>query len=85
MTRYVYMYGKKKDVSKFRAFGYQACMYLNEKRRGKGKHIPRAVEAIKLYIPSTRCAITRPARLFHYVQALLFGDRGQTVFRAVGE
>ena len=67
MTPYMRMYGKKKDISKFRAFGCQAYMYLNEERRGKGKHIPRAVEAInlgfatdhnisgyKLYILSTR-------------------------------
>ncbi len=47
LTQYMRMYGKKKDISKFRAFGYQAYMYLNEERRGKGKHIPRAVEAIK--------------------------------------
>ena len=64
MTPYLYMYGTKKDKSKFRAFGCQAYMYLNEERRGKGKHIPRAVEAgfatdhnisgYKLYIPSSR-------------------------------
>ena len=48
MTPYLSMYGKKKDISKFRAFGCQAYMYLNEERRGKGKHIPRAVEAINL-------------------------------------
>ena len=48
MTPYLCMYGKKKDISKFRAFCCQAYMYLNEERRGKGKHIPRAVEAINL-------------------------------------
>jgi hypothetical protein len=67
LTPYLYMYGKKKDISQFRAFGCQAYMYLNEERRGKGKDIPRAVEAInlcfatdhnisgyKLYIPSSQ-------------------------------
>ncbi len=48
MTLYLYMYGRKKDISKFRAFCCQAYMYLYEQRRGKGKHIPRAVEAINL-------------------------------------
>jgi hypothetical protein len=65
MIPYLYMYERKKDTSKFRAFGCQGSMYLNEERRGKGKHTPRAVEAInlgfatdhnisgyKLYIPS---------------------------------
>jgi hypothetical protein len=71
MTPYLYMYGRKKDISKFRAFGCQAYMYLNEEQRGKGKHIPRAIEAInlgfatdhnisgyKLYISSTRKIVT---------------------------
>ena len=48
MTPYMYMYGRKKDISKFRAFGCQAYMNLNEERRGKSKHIPRADEAINL-------------------------------------
>jgi hypothetical protein len=65
------MHGRKRDVSKFRAFkfGCRAYIYLNEERRGKGGHIPRAVEAInlnlgfapdhnmsayKFYVPSTR-------------------------------
>jgi hypothetical protein len=29
MTPYLYMYGRKEDISKFRAFGCQAYMYLN--------------------------------------------------------
>jgi hypothetical protein len=78
MTLYLCMYGRKKDISKFRAFGCQAYMYhdLNEEQRGKGKHIPRAGEATnlgfatdhnisgyKLYIPSTRkIAISNEAR-----------------------
>jgi hypothetical protein len=40
MTPYLYMYGRKKDISKFRSFGCQAYTDLNEERRGKGKHIP---------------------------------------------
>jgi hypothetical protein len=67
---------RRKVYLKFRAFGCQAYMYLNEERRGKGKHIPRAVEAInlgfatdhsisgyKMYIPSTRkVVISNPVR-----------------------
>ncbi len=48
LTLYMYMYRRKKDISKFRAFGCQAYMHLNGELRGKGKHIPRAVEAINL-------------------------------------
>jgi hypothetical protein len=61
------MCGRKRDVSKFRAFGCKAYIYLHDDQRGKGKPIPRAVEAInlgfatdhnmsayKFYVPSTR-------------------------------
>jgi hypothetical protein len=34
-----------KDVSRFRAFGCRAWVYLNAERREKGKHTPRAQEA----------------------------------------
>jgi hypothetical protein len=77
ITPYLYMYKTKKDISKFRVFGCQAYMYLNEERRGKGKHIPRAVEAInlgfatehnisgyKLYIPSSRKIVISNEVLF---------------------
>ena len=47
-TPWMLMHGKKRDVSKFRAFGCRAYIYLNDERRGKGKHISRAVEAINL-------------------------------------
>ena len=40
------MYGEKKDVSRFRAFGCRAWVYLDKQRREKGKHTPRAKEAI---------------------------------------
>ena len=40
------MYGEKKDVSRFRAFGCRAWAYLDKQRREKGKHTPRAKEAI---------------------------------------
>ena len=66
-TPWMLMHGKKRDVSKFRAFGCRAYVYLNDERRGKGKHIARAVEAInlgfatdhntsayKFYIPESR-------------------------------
>ncbi len=37
-----------KDVSKFRSFGCLAYVYPNDDRRGKGKHIALAVEAVNL-------------------------------------
>ncbi len=40
--------GAPRDVSKFRAFGFRAWDCLSSERRGKGKHTPRAVEAIHL-------------------------------------
>ncbi len=40
------MYGKMKNVSKFRPFGRQAYVNLNEDQRGKGKQIAQAVEAV---------------------------------------
>jgi hypothetical protein len=58
---------KKEDIAKFRAFGCSAYVCLNEEQRGKGRYIPRAVEAINiclatnhnirgynLYIPATQ-------------------------------
>ncbi len=42
------MHGEKKDVSRFRAFGCRAWVHLNSERREKGKHTPRAIEAIHL-------------------------------------
>ena len=47
-TPWMLMHGRKRDVSKFRAFGCRAYIYLDEERRGKGKNIQRAVEAINL-------------------------------------
>jgi hypothetical protein len=48
------MHGEKRDVSRFRAFGCRAWVYLNAERREKGKHTPRAVEAIYLgFEPNT--------------------------------
>ena len=40
------MYGEKKDVSDFRAFGCRAWVYLDKQRREKGKHTTRAKEAV---------------------------------------
>ncbi len=40
------MYGQKKDVSCFRAFGCRAWVYIDPQHRAKGKHTPRAGEAI---------------------------------------
>jgi hypothetical protein len=41
-------YGIKKDVSKFLPFGRRAYMHLNKVRREKGRHAPKAVEAVNL-------------------------------------
>ena len=46
LTPYQAMYGEKKDVSDFRAFGCRAWVHLDKQRREKGKHTPRAKEAI---------------------------------------
>ncbi len=47
-TPFEKMYGIKKDVSKFRPFGCSAYMHLNKDRREKGRHAPKAVEAVNL-------------------------------------
>ena len=47
-TPWMLMHGTKRDVSKFRAFGCRAYVYLNEERRERGKHVVRAIEAINL-------------------------------------
>ena len=46
MTPYQAMYGEKKDVSNFRAFQCRAWVYLDKQRQEKGKHTPRAKEAV---------------------------------------
>jgi hypothetical protein len=48
MTPHMRMYGAKKEISRFRAFGYRAYIYLISERKANGKHIPRAFEAINL-------------------------------------
>ena len=45
MSPYQAMYGEKRVVSDFRAFGCRAWVYLDKQRREKGKHTPRAKEA----------------------------------------
>ena len=47
-TPYEKTYGIKKDVSRFKPFGCRAYMHLNKDRREKGRHAPKAVEAINL-------------------------------------
>jgi hypothetical protein len=48
------IYGELEDVSRFRAFGCRAWVYLNAERREKGKHTPREQEAIYLgFEPNT--------------------------------
>jgi hypothetical protein len=41
-------HGEIRDIFRFRAFGCRAWVYLDSDRREKGKHTPRAVEAINL-------------------------------------
>jgi hypothetical protein len=45
------MYGQKKDVSCFQAFGCRAWVCIDPQRRAKGKHTPRAEEAIYVGFP----------------------------------
>jgi hypothetical protein len=53
MTPYQAMYGEKKDVSNFRAFGCRAWVYLDKQRREKGKHTQRAKEAVYVgFVPN---------------------------------
>ncbi len=48
------MYGEPKDVSLYRPLGCRAWVHLNSDRREKGKHTPRAKEAIYLgFEPNT--------------------------------
>ncbi len=48
MTLYQAMHGEKRDVSDFRAFCCIAWVFLDKQRRVKGKHTPRAKEAINV-------------------------------------
>jgi hypothetical protein len=53
-TPWKLMHAEKKGVSRFRAFGCRAWVHLNSERREKGKHTPRAIEAIHLgFEPNT--------------------------------
>ena len=45
---YKAIYDKTQNLSKFRALGCRAYMYLNDERRPPGKHVPRAREGINL-------------------------------------
>jgi hypothetical protein len=45
-TQHHLVYGQKKDVSGFRTFGCRAWVYIDPESRAKGKHTPRAEEAI---------------------------------------
>jgi hypothetical protein len=42
------MHGEIRDVSRFRAFGCRAWVYLESDRREKGRHTSRAIEAINV-------------------------------------
>jgi hypothetical protein len=50
------MYGEPKDVSRFRAFGCKAVVYLNKDRCDNGKHTARGVDAINLGFAQNTCA-----------------------------
>ena len=53
MTPHQAMYGEKKDVSGYRAFGCRAWVYEDKQRRENGKHTPRAKEAIYVgFVPN---------------------------------
>jgi hypothetical protein len=41
------LFSAPKDVSRFRAFGCKAVVYLNKERRETGKHTARGIDAIK--------------------------------------
>ncbi len=77
LVPYAQLNGMKKDVSKFRPLGCKVYVHLNKERREKGKHTPRAVEAIhlgfasdcnmsayKFYISSSRKCIVSNQALF---------------------
>ncbi len=46
MTQYQAMYGEKKDGSDNQAFGCRAKVYLDKQHQEKGKHTPKAKEAV---------------------------------------
>ena len=53
MTPHQAMYGEKKDVSDYRAFGCRAYVYEDKQRRANGKHKPKAKEAIYVgFVPN---------------------------------
>ena len=63
------MYGQNKDVSGFLAFGCTAWVYIDPQHRAKGKHTPRAEEAIyvgftintsalSIYVPERKKIVT---------------------------
>ena len=47
-TPHKMVFGEPKNVSRFRAFGCRAFMFLNKERRRPGKLAPRALEGINL-------------------------------------
>jgi hypothetical protein len=53
------MHGEMRDVSRFRAFGCSAWVYLNSDRRGNGKHTASEVEAINIGFERNKSAYCR--------------------------
>ena len=62
MTPHQAMYGEKKDVCDYRAFGCQAYVYEDKQRRANGKHTPRAKEAIYVGTEHECVGILDPGR-----------------------
>jgi hypothetical protein len=47
------MYGETKVVSDYRAFGCRAWVYLDKQHQEKGKHTPKAKEAVYVeFVPN---------------------------------
>ncbi len=53
MSPHQAMCSEKKDVSDYRAFGCKAYVYQDKQRREKGKHTPKAKEAVYVgFVPN---------------------------------
>jgi hypothetical protein len=51
-TQHAKIFGRKKDVSKFKPFGCRTYVHLKKKQREPGKHAPGAVKALHLGLAS---------------------------------
>ena len=83
-TPHHFVFEKPENVSKFRAFGCKAFMYLNEDRREKGKHLPRAAEALDRKVPGsnpTQCHLDRLLRKGREIQSPATGHKAGSLHR----